>query len=120
MSAISITGSASTAIQSNFSLYKGEDVVVTDSMTPVTNITGWSLQFTLRKNYGDATALVTKTVGAGITVTDATNGVFKITLASADTANLALGNYVYDVERTDVGNRTVLSIGNLNILPEVL
>jgi predicted RecA/RadA family phage recombinase len=119
MSAINIAANVTTAIQANFSIYKGEDVAITDSLSPVTNITGWSLQFTLRKNYGDTSAILTKTIGAGITVTDVTNGVFKIALANADTANLAPGVYVYDVERTDAGNRTVLTIGYLNILPEV-
>lgn len=120
MSAITVTGGTTTAVQANFSVYKGEDVGITDSMSPVTNITGWSLQFTLRRYYGDAAAVLTKTIGAGITVTDATNGVFKVSIASADTANLTPGVYVYDVERADAGNRTVLTIGYLNILPEVL
>jgi hypothetical protein len=33
----------------NISFYKGEDVVLTVAMTPATSISGWSLQFTLRK-----------------------------------------------------------------------
>ena len=119
MSAIAVTGNVTTAVQTNFSFYKGEDVAVTDTMSPATGISGWSLQFTLRKNYGDPTPLLTKTIGAGITVTDAVNGVFTIALANADTANLAPGAYVYDIERTNAGNRTVLTIGVLNILPEV-
>jgi hypothetical protein len=119
MSAISVNGSTTTATQANFSFYKGEDVTITDTMSPATNITGWSLQFTVRKNFGDATALITKTIGSGITVTDLTNGIFKIAVANADTSGLTPGAYVYDVERTDSGNRTVLTTGYLNILPEV-
>ncbi len=119
MSAINVAGSTATAVHANFSFYKGEDVVITDTMDPTTAISGWSLQFTLRKNYGDPSPLLTKTIGSGITVTDATNGVFTIALADADTVNLAPGAYVYDIERTNAGNRTVLTIGVLNILPEV-
>ena len=63
------------ATQANISFYKGEDVVLTVTMSPATNISGWTLQFTLRKQYGDTTALVTKTIGSGITITDSTNGV---------------------------------------------
>jgi hypothetical protein len=107
---------ASTA---NLSFYKGEDVVLTVTMAPPTSISGWTLQFTLRKQHGDATALITKTSGAGITVTDSTNGIFKVTLASADTSALDLRAYVYDIQRTDSGSRTVLTIGNLTLLPEV-
>jgi len=120
MSAISVTGSATTAVSGNFSIYRGEDVTVTDTMSPATNITGWSLAFTVRKNYGDPNpALIAKTVGAGITITNATNGVFTIAIARADTASLTPGVYVYDVQRTDAGNETVLTIGYLTILPEV-
>jgi hypothetical protein len=107
------------ASAANISFYKGEDVLITVTMTPATPITGWTLQFTVRKQYGDLTALVTKTIGAGITITDATNGVFKITLASADTSGFDLRAYVYDIQRIDAGNRTVLTIGNLTLLPEV-
>ena len=57
-------------------------------MSPATGISGWSLQFTLRKNYGDPSPLLTKTIGSGITVTDSVNGVFKIAIADADTVNL--------------------------------
>jgi hypothetical protein len=103
----------------NISFYKGEDVTLTVTMSPATTITGWTLQFTLRKQFGDATALVTKTIGSGITVTDATNGVFTVSLASADTSGLDLRAYVYDIQRTDSGNRTVLTIGNVTLLPEV-
>lgn len=107
------------ASAANLSFYKGEDVVLTVTMTPATSIAGWTLQFTLRKQFGDAAALVTKTTGAGITITDAANGVFKVTVASADTAGLDLRAYVYDIQRTDTGSRTVLTIGNLTLLPEV-
>jgi hypothetical protein len=116
---IAFTWSPTMATVANFSFYKGEDVTITDTASPVTNITGWSLQFTVRKQYGDATALITKTVGAGITITDATNGVFKVAIANGDTANLAPGAYVYDIQRIDAGFRTVLSTGTMNILPEV-
>jgi len=103
----------------NISFYKGEDVTLTVTMSPITNITGWTIQFTVRKAYGDATALITKTTGAGIAITNATNGVFTVTIASADTSGLEQRAYVYDISRTDAGNRTVLTIGNLTLLPKV-
>ncbi len=103
----------------NISFYKGEDVVLTVSMTPTTAISGWTLQFTMRTQYGDPTALVTKTNGSGIAITDSVNGVFTVSLASADTAGLDLRAYVYDIQRIDSGARTVLTIGNLTLLPEV-
>jgi hypothetical protein len=103
----------------NISVYQGEDVVLTVTMSPATAISGWTLQFTLRTQYGDPTALVTKTIGSGIAITDPVNGIFTVSLASADTADLGLRAYVYDIQRIDSGARTVLTIGNLTILPEV-
>jgi len=107
------------AALANLSFYRGEDITLTVTMTPVTDITGWTLQFTVRKQYGDTTALLAKTVGAGVTITDATNGVFTVALASAETTGLDLRAYVYDIQRTNAGNRTVLTIGSVTLLPEV-
>lgn len=84
----------------NVSLYKSEDGLLTATLSPPTNIAGWALQFALRQQRGDAAALLAKTIGAGITVTDAANGVFTIALASADTAGLDPKAYAYDLQRT--------------------
>jgi len=107
------------ASKADIAFYQGEDVTLTVTMSPATNITGWALQFTVRKQYGDAAAVLTKTEGAGITITDATNGVFKVALASADTAGLELRACVFDIQRTNAGSHTVLTIGNLTLLPDV-
>jgi hypothetical protein len=103
----------------NISFYKGEDVTLTVTMSPATNITGWTLAFTVKQKYGDAIAVVSKSTSSGITITDAVNGVFTVTIASADTNLLDQQGYVYDIQRTNAGNRTVLAIGNLTLLPEV-
>ena len=108
------------ATKADIAFYKGEDVTLTVSMSPVTNITGWTITFSLKKQYGDASALVSKTIGSGITVTDAVNGDFKVAVDSADSASLDNRAYVYDILRTNSGNKTVLTIGNLTLLPEVL
>jgi hypothetical protein len=109
------------AIKTDIAWYLGEDVTLTVTMSPAVNITGWSLAFTVKRAYGDAAALLSKTTAAGITITDAANGVFRVTLASADTNNATVGAgaYVYDVQRTDSGFRTVLCLGTLTVLPEV-
>jgi hypothetical protein len=112
------------AIITDISWYRGEDVVLTDSIKDAggaaVNITGWSLQFTLKKAYGDAAAVLTKsTAGGGITITNGPGGVLQVTIASADTASLEVRTYVYDIQRIDAGSRAVLSIGNATIKPEV-
>lgn len=109
------------ATSQNFSCYQGEDVTVTVSLSPATNITGWSLAFTVKRQYGDAAALIAKTVGSGITVVNAATGVFAVALASADTnnANVGPGAYPFEITRTDGGSRTVLTIGTFTVLPAV-
>jgi hypothetical protein len=118
MSAPSITGSQTATVTANLSISKGEDVTVTDTIT-ATDITGWSLTFSLKRQYGDASALLTKTVGAGITITSAGSGIFTVAIARADTTGLDPRTYVYDIQRTDSGHQTVLTTGNLTLLPEV-
>ncbi len=103
------------AQQANLSFYLGEDITITDQPagTPV-NITGWSIQFTLRQQPSlDSAPLVTKTVGSGVTITNASAGIFTVQLAAADTAGLAEGTYYYYIQRTDSGSATVLTAGQI-------
>ena len=46
----------------NISFYRGEDIALVFTMSPVTNITGWTITFSLRNNPNDADpALITVT-----------------------------------------------------------
>jgi len=112
-------------ITADAEFFRGEDkvlsVTVDDGATPpvAKNITGWTLAFTLRQSAGDATALVTKTVGAGITITTPLSGIFQVSLEDIDTIALAPGKYAYDCKRMDAGAEAVLVYGTLTLLPEV-
>lgn len=100
----------------NISIYKGEAVVINFTMSPVTDITGWTISLTIRTNANDVgSALLTV---AGVVVS-AVAGTFKFTLTSAQT-KIAVGNYAYDVQRIDAGGESVLSLGVLAIVQEVL
>ena len=72
------------------------EVTVDDGATPAVavNITGAAITWTLRTNPASATALVIKTVGSGITITDAAAGKFTIALVAADVALLS-GTYFH-------------------------
>lgn len=96
---------------------RGEDVTIEVTVTGV-NVTGWALSFAIALTYRD-TAIITKTVGSGITITDGDNGVFEITLADTDTDGLPTGTRVWDVKRTDAGEEAVLTRGELELLPNV-
>lgn len=110
------------AITAHISCEEGEDITLNESpasgQTP-TSISGWTITFTLSADTDDATAaLVTKTIGSGITIVSASAGTFTIALTSADT-NQTPGKYVYDVRRTNAGFETVLTKGTLIINPGV-
>src|ERR1700674_5461632 len=102
----------------DISFEKGQDLLVKVTMTPPTNITGWTLQLSVRQHYGDAVMVFS--VGSGsIVITDSANGLFQITVASALTSGLTPECYVYDIQRIDPGSRVVLTRGNLILQPEV-
>jgi hypothetical protein len=103
------------AVRQDVQLYRGEDVTLTVTMRPLTNISGWSVTFTCKRRPADA-ALITKAA----TVTDPANGVFTIALASADTTSpgVPAGEYLYDIFRTDAGAMTCLALGKLSVLPD--
>jgi hypothetical protein len=103
------------ATVNNISIYKGEAVQLNFTMSPVTDISSWTIALTIRVNasdtgfvYQDATAIHDSDVA----------GTFHFLLAHAAT-NIASGTYAYDVQRTDAGSEAVLSIGILTIAQEV-
>jgi hypothetical protein len=102
------------SIISTITFDRGEDVLLTVTMTPTTDITGWTLTFTMKQYFGDAAALITKSGS----ITSAVGGIFTITINSADTATLDPGSYQYDIWRTNTGYATVLTQGILKLLPE--
>jgi hypothetical protein len=62
--------------------------------TVAQNLTGMSLRFTAKTDPldPDADAEIRKTIGSGITVTDAVQGKARLTLLPADTASMPIGN----------------------------
>ncbi len=97
-------------------LFVGTAPLLAFAAETVTAINGWHLQFILRRRPGQP-ALITKTTGSGITITDAVNGVFAVQLSKADLAALAPGKYWYSALRTDSGFEDVLAYGEVMVLP---
>lgn len=75
--------------------------LVADDGTPI-NLSGYSFISQIRKSYYSANA----TANIAVVVTDSANGNTKLTLDSANTANIFPGRYVYDVLMKDVANTT--------------
>lgn len=74
--------------------------------TTAQDVTGWSFSWMLKKRAADldASAVLTKTTGAGITIIDAAAGHVRIAIAKADTdGTVQSKTYVHELKRTDSG-----------------
>jgi hypothetical protein len=107
------------AVKQNFSMFRGCDYVLRVTLTGTGTIAGWLITFTMRLSPGSATALIEKTVGAGIVITDPILREIEITITDEDTIGLTPGKYAYDCKRMTSGAEGVLTYGTLTLLPEV-
>lgn len=105
-------------------MYRGDSrtlrVTVTSGGSPV-DLTGYSIAFTVRPDE-DADAVITKSSAdpTEINITDAANGRLEIYLQPADTENLQLRSYDYDVEITSpTGVVSTVVVGTLTILKDI-
>lgn len=84
------------------------------------DLTGASLWFSVRRSLRDADPLIQKTVGVGIVVAAPVSGLATISLSPADTAALAPGPYVYDVQVKEPSGRvTTIVQGVLDLAADV-
>ena len=110
-------------LDTNFSMVSGDskDIVVTvlDENDQVVPITGATIVFILSVNEFSA-ALVTKSTGAGIVITNGPRGVFTVTLDVADTEPL-IGEHYFEAELTDAGGRvSTVVLGTIDIRKNVI
>jgi len=113
------------ALEQTFSLFSGNDaklsVTLTDADTgEALNLTGTlELVWALAKN-AQATALLTKTLGAGVVITDASAGIVEVTLDAADTEPLK-GTFYQEMRLTNsVGKKSTLLYGEVEILGNLI
>lgn len=85
--------------------------------TPV-DLTGYSARMQVREDYTSSTAVLSFTNGTGITL-GGTAGTILIATTAGTTANLAAGDYVYDLEMVSGGTVTRLVQGKFTVDPEV-
>lgn len=95
-------------------LYRGTDYLINCTVSPVVNISGWTIVFTLKSQQGGAVVIT-----QAATIVSASAGTFSVTLSHAQLL-IAPGTYSHDIHRTDTGSVNVLSIGSVIVLPEVL
>ena len=89
---------------------------VKDSTNTVRNLTGYTGRAQIRKSYA-----ATSNVSFTVNIDTPTDGIVKLTLANALTANLKYGRYVYDLEITKTSDNTKerLYEGIVTVYPEV-
>jgi hypothetical protein len=104
------------SLTSSLSWFRGEDVTVDFQMTPPIDVSGWTIAFTLKDTLGGATQ---SGFPLAASIVNGPAGRFRVAVASGLTAGLVVGRYVWDVRRTDAGNRTTLADGYLDLRQEV-
>jgi hypothetical protein len=109
------------------SMYRGDDesfdVAVVDRDGDVVDLTGADLRFTAKRDVGDldVDAVMAKTIGAGITVTNAAGGLARIDIDAADTDTMTRGTVlVWDLQAQDNSDKVrTLASGTLRIQVDV-
>lgn len=105
----------------DFTLHAGdediEEFTTRDPQGVIVPITGaTAIRWTLTPNAG-AAAVVTKTLGAGVTITDGPNGMFEVSLDEADTLSLAADLYYHEGEMTLGGRKKTVVTGTVTVVP---
>lgn len=91
------------------------EVLVTDNVGRILDITGFSVKSQMRKSYGSSTAY-TFTVD----LTDPLNGIATLSFTASETRDIPAGRYLYDVEATNtVGVRWRIVEGLVIVTPEI-
>ena len=107
----------------DFALGQREDGTLVFSMIPPTNIENWTIQYTEMHRFGGISGLVIKSTASGyngvsgINITNPTQGIMNISIASIDSSGRDYGCYAFSIQRLDSGAVTILSEGYRLITP---
>jgi hypothetical protein len=108
------------AAKANIVIDQGADfsttITITDASGSVTNLTGYTARGQIRKHYTSSTS-----VGFSFAFgSPRTEGKLTLSLTNTQTANMAAGRYVYDVELISASNTiSRLVEGIATVTPEV-
>jgi hypothetical protein len=99
-----------------FEVYSSDEATIED-------VTGWAIQWVLRKTVGDDAIVLSKTTGAAsVTITgsyDADPAVntqrVNVLISDTDTDNFQPGKYQHALKRTDDTFETILSYGDVHL-----
>lgn len=106
----------------NFTMYAGNsetlEITATDRNTKLAiPLSGATIKWVMKKGLnGDL--VIEKTTDSGVTITDANNGIFTVSLNPLDTDGKP-GGYYHEAQVTDSqGNVSTVSVGSANIKPK--
>jgi hypothetical protein len=106
----------------NHDVYQGQTwinivtIYESESSATLEDVTGWELEATFAPtNTGVIDSDLTKTVGAGVTITDGPNGVVRVVLPAAETNEMD-GKWEWSLWVIDEGLEAPLSVGTLTML----
>jgi hypothetical protein len=109
-----------THTQQDHDVYQGQDwlntvtVYLSETSADTAFITGWALEATFApSSTGRINEELTKTNGAGVTITNGGAGVCTIALSSDETTDMS-GEWEWSLWRISEGSKTPLSIGTLH------
>lgn len=94
------------ATTQSITVYRGERATLDFTMSPVEDIAGWHIHFTVAKKENSTTKLI-----GPVEATILVSGQFRVSLDEED-LDLTPGSYAYDVWRTDEGFEEVLALGS--------
>ena len=104
-----------------FETYQGADIPIpftiydADGYTP-TNITGWTLEANfMPHSTGNTDESLEKTTGDGIEFTVAASGTGVITIPAEESAEMAAGDWSFDLWRTDTGTKYPVALGSFTL-----
>ena len=95
-------------------IYRGEAVDLDFTISPVEDISGWTIMFTLARQKNSTF----KTIERLCTITSGPAGTFRASLLRTDT-DIAPGKYYWDVWRTNGGSDKPLGLGDFVVLKDI-
>lgn len=99
-------------ILTNSDYQRGIRLASRSSKQPI-DLTGFGFELVVKAQRGAAEALLTLTVGAGLTVPDPAAGIVQIAMTAQQTGDVGEGERVWALFRTDGGRRLCLASGKM-------
>lgn len=106
----------------DFTMFAGDtkvlQITLTDSANVIVDVSTASIIWALSRK-ATSTALLTKEVGTGVTITDGPGGKFEVAIDPVDTADLK-GDYYHEIEVEMGGVVSTVTSGTITIQPDLI